>query len=208
MSVLNQLASALERRDEVPNLELAQKIADSDNQSAVAELIAAISHKSKDIRHDAIKVLYEAGRLKPELIANHLEEFKKLLTSKDNRMQWGGMTALQTIAGVCPNEIYDVLPELNDAADRGSVITRDQYVALLIQLIQHHTKGKELFPLVIEQLQSCPDNQLPMYAEQALPVVPENEKASFRDVLQSRIEGLEKASKKVRIEKVLKKLAK
>ncbi len=53
-----------------------------------------------------MKVLYEIGYLTPELIADYADDFLKLLRSKNNRMVWGGMIALATIAETKPREIW------------------------------------------------------------------------------------------------------
>jgi hypothetical protein len=54
---------------------------------------------------------------------------------------------------------------------------------------------------------TCPPNQLPMYAEQALPVINNDNKAKFIKVLETRLPDVDKESKKLRIRKVLKKLS-
>lgn len=94
MSVLSKLATSLDRRDEVPNQELAAEIVRAGDKAAVEELAANLGSKNKGIRHDCIKVLYEIGYQKPDMIAAYLMDFVPLLESKDNRMQWGAMTAL------------------------------------------------------------------------------------------------------------------
>src|SRR5262245_32430609 len=102
MSVLQKLASALGRRDETPNQELAKSIAASKDAGAVAELVEHLADKNKDIQSDCIKVLYETGERNPALIAPHIEVFAKLLDSKNNRLAWGAMTALDAIADADP----------------------------------------------------------------------------------------------------------
>ena len=72
MSVIDQLASAFGRRDEKPNLDLAAKIAESEDLKAVEELVANLQNRNKDIQSDCIKVLYEIGAVKPRLIESHL----------------------------------------------------------------------------------------------------------------------------------------
>jgi hypothetical protein len=49
MSILNQLATALNRRDEVPNQELAKKIVKSKDKDAVKELVDNLNNKDKNI---------------------------------------------------------------------------------------------------------------------------------------------------------------
>ncbi|NUQ06049.1 MAG: hypothetical protein HUU31_19320 [Anaerolineae bacterium] len=43
-------------------------------------------------------MLYEIGYAVPDLIADYAADFLALLGSRDNRMVWGGMTALGVIA--------------------------------------------------------------------------------------------------------------
>lgn len=203
MSIINKLASSLNRRDEVPNQELAKEIVAGNDAAAVKELLSHLSTKDKNVQSDSIKTLYEIGTLKPELIAPHTEVFLQLLDSKNNRLQWGAMTTLTTIAALEPDTLYKALPRLAEIAEVGSVITRDNYVAILIVLLD---KGYEVFDLLQEQLTTCPGNQLPMYAERAAPVISAKHKPAFIKALRSRIGDFDKESKRKRVEKVLKKL--
>lgn len=75
MSIIELLASSLNRRDNIPNQELAREIAETDNYKAIRELIENLNNKDKKIQGDCIKVLYETGYIKPELIANYHKEF-------------------------------------------------------------------------------------------------------------------------------------
>src|SRR5882672_12783926 len=134
MSILGKLASSLNRRDEVPNQELAKQIADKDDREAVKELVVNLSNKSNFIQNDCIKVLYEIGERKPALIAAYAKEFIDLLDHKNNRLQWGAMTAINSITLENPKVIYGSLSKIIAAADKGSVITKDYGVNILINL--------------------------------------------------------------------------
>jgi HEAT repeat protein len=208
MSVIDKLAASLGRRDEIPNQELAREIVKKNDESAVKELAENLSHRKKDIQNDCIKVLYEIGAEKPNLIAPYLKDFLALLTSKNNRLQWGAMTALGCIVKEKPAEIFAALGKILDAADQGSVITRDHCVNILISLTAEKKYRDKTFPLLIEQLISCPTNQLPMYAENAAPVISEKYKDKFVKTLTSRLGDIEKESKRKRVEKVIRKLLK
>lgn len=208
MSVINKLASSLHRRDEVPNQELAKQIAKSGDKKAVKELIDNLNNKSKDIQHDCIKVLYEIGETKPALIAGYTKEFIALLDSKNNRLQWGGMIAINTITLENPKEIYNALPKIIRAAEKGSVITKDHAVNILIKLCSVKQYSKNAFSLLNEQILKSPVNQLPMYAERAMVIINDDNKNLFIKTLSSRLNYIEKESKRKRIEKVLKKLSK
>lgn len=208
MSVLSKLASSLDRRDELPNQELAKQIASKNDKKAVQELVDNISNKSKDIQNDCIKVLYEIGEQKPSLVSDYVKEFVALLNHKNNRLQWGGMTALDSIAIENPKAIYSSLAKIVKASDNGSVITKDHCINILIKLCSLKLYADKAFPLLIEQLLLSPTNQLPMYAEKALPVVNEKNKAPFIKALTSRLDDIEKDTKRKRVEKVIVKLNK
>lgn len=207
IQVINYLATSLNRRDEVPNQELARMIVDKDDHEAVQDLVNLLQHKSKDIQHDAIKVIYEIGALKPDLIASYISNFIALLSHKSNRMQWGGMMALSSAAVIASKKIYKVLPEIMDAADRGSVITKDHAVNILIALAKVPEYTSNSLTLLNEQLTICPTNQLAMYAERALPAISKKYQPLFRVTLEMRLKEVDQESKKKRLEKVLRKLA-
>ena len=207
MSVLPQLAHSLGRRDEVPNQELAAKIARENDKHAVKELVETMYHKSKDIQHDCIKVLYEIGVLKPAMIMDYLPAFLTLLQSKNNRMQWGAMIALDTLTSFNPEAVYPELPAIIDAADKGSVITRDHAVFILVKLCQVKKYSADAFELLAEQLRHCPANQLPMYAERACPVITKNNMEVFTGILRGRLTEMETDSKRKRLEKLVKRFA-
>ncbi len=206
--IFNQLASNQGRRDEKPNQELAKAICKSEDAEAIRFLISFLSEKSKAVQNDSIKVLYEIGAEKPGLIANYLEEFVELLKHKNNRLQWGGMAAIDSLVTFKANEVYSYIPQILEAAEKGSVITRDGAVNILIKLSEFTDFKKNTLPLLLEQLLSCPTNQLPMYAERSIGVFNGSSKPAFLDVLSSRLPELVKESKRKRIEKVISKLVK
>ncbi|HVI49523.1 MAG TPA: hypothetical protein VM802_31945 [Chitinophaga sp.] len=206
MTVLNRLSTTLQRKDEHPNIELARHIAATGDAVAIRELIDNLHHKIKGIRYDCIKVLYETGAIEPSLISPYLKNFATLLKDKDNRMQWGAMTALHAIARESPKAVHALLPELAEAAGKGSVITRDNYVGILISLYNVNAYTDNAFALLNEQLQISPSNQLPMYAEKLQPVIADRHKATLAKTLNTRLGDIEQESKKKRVEKVLKKI--
>ena len=205
MSVIEKLASSLNRRDEVPNQELAKQIAQTKDKAAIKELIALLKHKSKDIQNDSIKVLYEIGEQDASPIAEYAKNFIALLDSKNNRLQWGAMTALHTITTENPKAIFAALPKIIGAADNGSVITKDYAINILIALCSIRQYAEDACSLLIEQLSTALTNQLPMYAEKALPVINEKNKKLFVQTLTSRLNDIEKDTKRKRVEKVIKK---
>lgn len=207
MSILNQLASALNRRDEVPNQELAARISADDDTGAVRELVDNLANRSKAIRHDCIKVLYEIGSNKPELIADYSDAFVGLLTTKDNRMVWGGMTALGSIAPLKPHDIWQHIDTILKTTETGSVITQDwgiRVLAIVAAVKEQHSA--RIFPFLIDFLKQCRPKDVARHAESV--VVAANTSTTRRQlksVLENRLSHL-KSSPRKRVERVLRQL--
>lgn len=208
MSIVEQLATSLGRRDEEPNIELAAEIVSKKDKAAVKELITNLNAKNKDIRHDCIKVLYEIGARSPTLIKDYLEEFTEQLDSKSNRMVWGAMTAIDSITAEVPGKVFSALGKILDVADKGSVITKDHAVGILVKLCSNTTYKKDCQQLLFEQLSVAADNQFPMYAEKTLETIDHTSKEKYIDILNIRMNLLSKESQKKRINKILKKISK
>jgi hypothetical protein len=207
MTVISKLAISLGRRDEVPNQELARDIAAAKDKAAIKELIENLKHKDKNIQSDCIKVLYEIGEQQPDLIAIYDKEFFGLLSNKNNRLVWGAMSALDCIASVNPDGIYKNLAIILDTADKGTVITKDHAVSILIKLAANKIYTDHALNLLFGMLKTCATNQLPMYAENAMPVVTHPFKIYFIEILASRLDEIEKETKRKRVEKVIKKMS-
>lgn len=208
MSIIGQLASSLGRRDEVPNQILAKFIADNNDSQGVQELVGNLTNKDKAIQSDCIKTLYEVAELKPELVACHAKVFIDLLSSKNNRQQWGAMTAIDHITNNCPADVYLALPKIIAVADAGSVITNDHCVGILAKLCAIEKYADDAFALLNERLLKSPTNQFAMYAEMAMSAINEKHKPVFIKTLTARLPGLPKESQTKRVEKVLKKISK
>lgn len=206
MSALDHISSALNRRDEVANQDLAAKIAKNKDTKAVGELIDGLSHKNKRTQSDCIKVLYEIGERNPKLIAKYRDVFGKLLDCKNNRLIWGAMTALDHIAVTDPKGVLSMLGKICGTADTGSVITRDHAVGILTKLGQLKPYADICLPLLIKQLKVCPDNQLPMYAEMSVACAFGKHSDALIKVINDRLAKLPKDSQKKRVLKVLKQL--
>ena len=208
MSIIGKLASSLNRRDETPNIELAKAIAAKKDDSAIRELIDHLSNKNKNIQNDCIKVLYEIGEINPTLIAPYSKEFINLLSDKNNRLQWGAIIALNTIVLEKPKVVHAALPNIMNAADKGSVITNDYAVNILVKLGSLKQYAESAFLLLNELIFKSPVNQLPSYAEKALPYVDAKNKNAFLNTLNARLLEAEKDTQRKRLEKVIQKVHK
>ncbi|MEO8590578.1 MAG: hypothetical protein ABI432_14475 [Flavobacteriales bacterium] len=207
MSVTSLLASALGHDDEKPNIALAEKIVAEKNAAGVRELVDLLSGKNKALKSDAIKTLYEVGERAPEMIAPFIASFKNLLTSPDNRMVWGAMCAIDAIAGVKPEAVYMLLPQIMQAVDKGSVITRDHAMKAMVKLAAHERFARSTVPLLLEHLRTAPVNQLPMYAELVGPVVRGKDATLFVTILEQRLVDVPQPPKRKRIERAIKRCA-
>jgi hypothetical protein len=208
MSIINQLAYSLGINSEEPNKELARKIAANNDKKAIEELVANLNNKVARIQSNCIKTLYEAGELKPELTAPYAREFIALLDNKNNRLVWGAMTALSGIVAENAALIYDAIAKIVAVADKGTVITKDHAVNILVQLGAIAQYNETAVVLVMEQLLTAPENQFPTYAEKAAPIIQAAHKAAFLNILTDRLPGITTGTKKKRVEKLIKKLSK
>src|SRR4030042_5302432 len=207
MKVIDLLATSLNRRDEKPNQDLAIEIIRSKRNDWVKELVEKLNHQDKNIQSDCIKVLYEIGEHgAADMIAPYYRDFGEILKSKNNRLIWGAMTALDMITSINKKGIHELLPLIISAMDKGSVITIDHGMGILAKLASMNEYSETAFPLLIEQLKRCPSKQLPMYADKSLIAVNSDNKKQFIDLIQSRISEMEKDSQKERLNKVIKKL--
>ena len=208
MSVLNKLASALERSDEVPNQLLAKEIAASADTVAVQELVNNLANKNKDIQSDCIKVLYEIGAIKPELIARYVDTFVSLLGNRNNRLVWGGMTALGAVATVDTSTIAKHIDTIIRATETGSVITQDWGIRVLASLAaKDSTAAKRIFPYLTQFLQKCPAKDVPRHAESILPAVNATNRDAILAVLDARQAALKPAQAK-RVTKLISQIKK
>lgn len=186
MMLLELLSSGQGLKGSEANIELTKQISETENKDAVKELIINLENKDKKIQSGCIKTLYELGYLKPELISDYYREFIKLLRSKNNRLVWGGMIALATIADLRHKEIFASLNEILDVMNKGSVITIDNGIEILARLNKYDRYSKTTGPLLIEQLWKCPIKQLPMYIEKSMISIAKQNKEKYADILEKR----------------------
>jgi len=116
------------------------------------------------------------------------------------------MTALNAITLENPKVVYAALTKILAVAEKGSVIIKDHAVNILIRLCSLKQYADNAFLLLIEQLSGSLTNQLPMYAEKAMPIVSDRNKKLFIKTRTSRLDDIEKETKRKRVEKVIRKL--
>lgn len=207
MGALDLIASTINRRDDEPNKALAKEISRSKRKEWVKELVENLKNKDKNIQSDCIKVLYEIGLGgSAGLIAPYYKEFADLLSSKNNRLVWGAMIAIDTISLEKHHEIFSLLPQLMVTIEKGSVITIDCGVSILAKLSTFKQYTDVTFPLLMEQLKSCPIKQLSMYAEKSESSVNSRNSEQLIELLEERMQEIEKNSQKIRIGRIIKRI--
>ena len=203
MSVLNRIAHFQNRRDEVPNQELARDLAARKDKSGVREIAEHLWDQDAHVAADCIKVLYEVGYLNPALIGGYVEDFVKLLKSRNNRLVWGAMIALAEAARANPDAVYRHLAEIKQAMDSGSVITVDNAVkALALAAAAHAEANRAIFPILLKHLQTCRPKDVAQHSEKSLPAVTAANKSKFILALEKRLEDLS-GSGLARVKKVI-----
>ncbi len=204
MSVLNGIAYYQNRRDEGPNQELARQLAESGDEQGIREIAGNLWNRNKNVRSDCLKVLYEIGYIRPELIAPYVGDFLKLLKDKENRMIWGGMIGLATVAELRPREIWHHIDEVIAAVDQGTLITVVWGIKTLARVAAADPAySRKLFPILLGYLQKCIARDLPLHAESIRCAVEAGNQAEFVAVLKARQPEL-KGSQLARIKKTLK----
>lgn len=187
MTILNRLASQLNRRDEEPNIEIALELVRENNREGIHEIIQNLSSKDKRIKQDCIKVVYEIGKLKPELISEYALTLITLLKSSNNRLVWGSMQALATIAKEVPEVLMEHLHTIKLAIKNGSVITVDKGILTLALLASINKENNDkIFPFLMEHLNTCRTKEIPQHAESILMAITDANKEEFLAILQER----------------------
>jgi hypothetical protein len=187
MSVLNKIAYFQNRRDEVPNQKLAKQLVTTRNKKGIREIAANLGDKNQNIQSDCLKVLYEIGYLAPDLIADYVEDFIKLLKSKNNRMVWGSMIALGTIAELRPREIWQSLDDVTNAIEQGTLITLVWGLKTLARVASTNSRYRaKIVPILMKHLKTCLPRDVPTHAESIRVAVDRRHQEEFLAILESR----------------------
>lgn len=203
MTILDQLASSLGRRDELPNQELARQLAAARDTQGIREVAENLKNKDKNIQADCVKVLYEIGYIDPVLVVPYALDFLDLLKSRNNRLVWGGMLGLSTVGALAADSLFPRWTEIRRAMDLGSVITRDAGVLALAGIASTSTAySHEILPYLLEHLRTCRPKDVPQHSEKTLPAVDAENKSNFLAVLEKRLEDLQGTQVK-RVQRVI-----
>jgi hypothetical protein len=202
--VLQRISYFQNQRDEVPNQELARQLAQAHDAAGIQEIASHLWDKNKNIQSDCLKVLYEIGYLDPHLIAGYVEDFLQLLHSKNNRLVWGAMIGLASVADLRPEAVWAQIDEVMQAVETGSVITVVWGVRALAKVAASQAERRQrIFPFLLRLLGTCIPRDVPTHAESMLCAVDQSVRSEFLSVLETR-RGEMTASQQARLKKVLK----
>ena len=204
MSAIEQIAYSLGKRDEIPNRELAQKLAAHNDLEGIKEIAEHLWDKNVNIQNDCIKVLYEVGMINPDMIGMYADDFIKLIQSRNNRLVWGAMIALSTFADRQADVLFPYIDTIMKVTRSGSVITKDGGVKTLglIGSVKPEYR-KVVFPFLLEHLKTCRPKEVPQHSESTLPAVDVENRQEFILVLNKRMEDLTSTGL-TRVKKVIK----
>jgi hypothetical protein len=196
-----------ERTDDQGLVALAESLTRGGKDAEASALAAAaaerLSDKSQKIQGGCIKILYEMGYRKPQIIARYAATFVHALKSPNNRLVWGGMIALSTIAELEADFIFQERETMLAAIREGSVITQDRGIMTLGLVAAAKKRYKDaLLPVLLGFLRSCRASDAPKFAEHISPAVGADDVAAFRAALEPRLGELAPAARK-RAEKIV-----
>ena len=195
--MLELLACRLDRNDEALNIELAQKLCDTNDKKGIQEIVSGLKSDEQAVANDCIKVLYEIGQRRPELIVDFAEDFITELSNRNNRIVWGSMMALEYIAPIKPDAIFNHLPEIVTAYKNGSVITVDNSISVFAHLCKANSSYQsQIFPILLEHLAKCRAKEIPQHFERMAVCINSDNKEAFIKVLDIRANELSEPQNK------------
>ena len=189
--LLNRLGYLQTRRDRTPNLDLARDLVAREDTAGIREIAENMWNDNKNIHTDCMNVMYELGRVDPNLITPYAGDFIKFLESKRQIMAQGAITALSEIAKVKPDFIFQHLDEIKKVTETGSEISVNKSIsALAYTAAANEEYSKAIFPYLLQHLLTCHHKEVPEHAERILPAVNENNNFVFIKTLEKRLEEL------------------
>lgn len=203
MSAIKLLSSSLARKDQIPNKKLAEKICSTNNVEFVREIIENLYNSDKHVQSDCIAVLEYIGQSKPKLISSYVTEFLDLLPSKNNRMVWGGMIVLSTIALIESKTIFENIEIVLKSIEKGSVITVDNGISVLARVASvNELYENRIIPILLNHLKNCRPKEVGQHAEKSIVAISDRNRPEFGKVLSKRLDDLSSSQEK-RVKKVL-----
>jgi len=190
-NLLNRLGYLQTRRDRTPNLDLARDLVARNDIAGIREIAENMWNDNKNIHGDCMNVMYEIGRIDPDLIAPYSADFIKFLKSKYQNMVLGAITALAEIAKVKPEFTFQHLDDIKKVKETSSDMTLNKSISALANTSAANVEySNVIFPYLLNHLSNCRFKEIPEHAERILPAVNEDNQYDFIKTLEKRIEEL------------------
>lgn len=130
MSLVDQLASSLNIKNETPNIDAAAVILKSPQR--IVEIIEAIPQAEPALLGDCVEVLTMISEQQPQLVVPYADQIIPLLSHKKTRVRWEAMHCLAYLASFIPQRMSGLLPQLEEhIREDDSTIVRDYVVTAL-----------------------------------------------------------------------------
>ncbi|MEO9474275.1 MAG: hypothetical protein ABJG41_02030 [Cyclobacteriaceae bacterium] len=207
MHLIDRLSSTQGLRTQDANKALAKDILISQDFEAIHELKSLLtSPPDQKVLFDVLKTLETIGESNPKMIEHLFEDLSSLLNHKKNMVVWIAMSALSHITMFHPQRTFELLGNILQVMDGGSVITRDKGMVMLVGLYNETAYRQDVKPLIVEQILMAPDNQFGQYVEKWMKVILPEDVPVLIDTLEQRLPELTSPSHQKRAHKNLKKL--
>ncbi|VAW24896.1 hypothetical protein MNBD_ALPHA11-871 [hydrothermal vent metagenome] len=206
LAIEKRLASSLKRKDQQPNIELAQELDEelskNPQSGPVTSLIEIASTGKKAAQYDAIKIIYELARLNPSHITPFTEQIIAMAQTDDSRIIWAVLQVLNILCDFEPVLLMSNLNSLLTATDRSSVIANDNMMAILAKLNNHKSFSQTITPILLQRLTHSAPNQFPTYAELAAGTIPDKNKDHLLKIIDQRLSAIASKPKRKRLLKI------
>ncbi len=188
MDIQQSLEEMTRQRDEKLNQELAAALVRAENAKQIEKLASFLEDPNPHLQRAALKTMYEIGYVQPEWIAPYVHVFLRLLRSRQNNLVWGAMIALSTIAHLKAADIMKQAELVKRTIVNGSVISKDKGVRTLALVAADQMEyNRELFPFLLEHLNTCRPKDVPQHAEHIFLAVNDENRAPYVQTLRRRL---------------------
>jgi hypothetical protein len=154
MSILERLSSACGDLSEASNKAVAAEALEC--PEILGKLAVGMRDADRKLLGDCVEVFTEVAKKNPALVAPYVDQFVPLLGHKDTRVRWEATHAMALVAGLVPDQIAPLLPDLAAKIERDrSVIVRDCAVKALGEYGRSGPEAARLtFPLLRQALEA------------------------------------------------------
>jgi hypothetical protein len=204
MLVLSRISYFQSRHDDLVNVAFARELAITKDKDGIHEVANELWNKDLAVANACIRVINEIAAINPSLIADHADDFLKLIQSNNKDMVWGAMIALAAIAPLKADVIYEQITAVQSAMLNGSVNVAHHGVKVLSQVAaSSKTRNAKVFPLLLNHLATCWARAVPQHSKNTLIAVNTGNQEEFVNILKRRLPELS-ASQAARVRLVIK----